>query len=972
MREPMRHPRRTLAASIVLGAVLCAVAFVTLYRVSVRHLTLHLDQTDQLRRESIRESLDIYFQEEQDTSAESNRTQQVSAELNAAAIRPMFIDGTFHGSQLPENSFILEDSGNGTYSLPEGMESLGGESDVLAQIKEDGYAYVYTSPPLTEEEGSAILHAVRLTGSSYYVEWTPMELYNDQVESQLSFSEFCKSLEGVFSGDLLVLFRMEDTSFFYYTSPAFEKYDTPEDLPFSLRILDNESGDLEIDGKPYRYSTIYDDESSAYFLFLTDTSGIRAQALEQSGVIVFLTALFMLVIIILNLAVQQFVRDHILSSLQKKKYAPASLRKTNCVLLILGVITVLAASIFVQSMGSLYLDISGSRNVLSIVQSRLESKNARNEDYLSTVKERYLDYAEKVSVVLQRYPSYAAQGGLKRMNRIIDGQFLILFDENGNEIASSGDYRGLTLRHLDGPDGDFERIRMGGPGVFRDAEYNQTTGLNSCLAAVRYVPQDSEGYGVLVLGISPKALSEGQQIESIDNILSSLTFSDDLLLEADTATGTITHASSSGFIGREIASMGLKEQALQDGSIDHYTIDGKPYYGMTQEWNGHSYLSMTSLDTLSPHSLRFILAAVLAFLLSALLMAYLTLRGYDDAFFNANAEVGVNMITGTRIEVVLPNGSRKVSIDPSGRWLGGFRKWSMLLPEQKVRLVIEVLLGLFIVLALLNIMTGSGTGAGSSMLSYVVQGQWSRGFSIFSAAAVLLMTATILVALFLLDALFSLICSLMGTKGETIMRLIMSLIKYVGGIMILYYAFGFLGFDTAGLLASVGFVTLAISLGARDLVTDILAGLTIVFDGDFQVGDIVDIAGYRGKVLEIGVRSIKLIGTGDNIKVISNRDVRNVINMTQLNSWYPLNLTIPSTVPLSQLEEVFERELPKIGEQIPEIISGPSYKGVTQITGGKMTVNILAEHKEEDYFRVQRQLTSAVLDVLAKEGIPTA
>ena len=37
-----------------------------------------------------------------------------------------------------------------------------------------------------------------------------------------------------------------------------------------------------------------------------------------------------------------------------------------------------------------------------------------------------------------------------------------------------------------------------------------------------------------------------------------------------------------------------------------------------------------------------------------------------------------------------------------------------------------------------------------------------------------------------------------------------------------------------------------------------------------------------------------------------------------------------------------------------------------------MTVNILAEHKEEDYFRVQRQLTSAVLDILAKEGIPTA
>ncbi len=43
-------------------------------------------------------------------------------------------------------------------------------------------------------------------------------------------------------------------------------------------------------------------------------------------------------------------------------------------------------------------------------------------------------------------------------------------------------------------------------------------------------------------------------------------------------------------------------------------------------------------------------------------------------------------------------------------------------------------------------------------------------------------------------------------------------------------------------------------------------GLSIVFEGEYQVGDIIEVGGYRGEVLEIGVRTTKLEGRGGNIK----------------------------------------------------------------------------------------------------------
>ena len=66
------------------------------------------------------------------------------------------------------------------------------------------------------------------------------------------------------------------------------------------------------------------------------------------------------------------------------------------------------------------------------------------------------------------------------------------------------------------------------------------------------------------------------------------------------------------------------------------------------------------------------------------------------------------------------------------------------------------------------------------------------------------------------------------------------------------------GVNTSTLLASAGVLTLVIGLGAQSLVADVVAGLFIVIEGEYLVGDIVVIDGWRGTVKEIGIRTTKV------------------------------------------------------------------------------------------------------------------
>ena len=94
------------------------------------------------------------------------------------------------------------------------------------------------------------------------------------------------------------------------------------------------------------------------------------------------------------------------------------------------------------------------------------------------------------------------------------------------------------------------------------------------------------------------------------------------------------------------------------------------------------------------------------------------------------------------------------------------------------------------------------------------------------------------------------------------------------------------GFDISGLLAGIGIGGLALSLAAQDTFSNLLAGLTIMTDHSFAIGDVISSPDVEGIVEDIGMRSSKVrsftqaLVTVPNAR-LSNNTVTNLSRMTR-------------------------------------------------------------------------------------------
>lgn len=164
------------------------------------------------------------------------------------------------------------------------------------------------------------------------------------------------------------------------------------------------------------------------------------------------------------------------------------------------------------------------------------------------------------------------------------------------------------------------------------------------------------------------------------------------------------------------------------------------------------------------------------------------------------------------------------------------------------------------------------------------------------------------------------------------------------------------GLDTTTLIASAGILTLVVGLGAQSLIADVLAGIFIVLEGEYVVGDIVVIDGWRGKIISIGIRTTQLEDIGGNIKIINNSEIKSVINRTKQKSIALCLINVSLELSLERVEKIFLDALPEIKKLIPEIIDEIEYRGVDSIESSSMKLLFVAKCYEEDLFDVQRKL----------------
>ncbi|MBQ5754234.1 MAG: mechanosensitive ion channel family protein [Oscillospiraceae bacterium] len=221
----------------------------------------------------------------------------------------------------------------------------------------------------------------------------------------------------------------------------------------------------------------------------------------------------------------------------------------------------------------------------------------------------------------------------------------------------------------------------------------------------------------------------------------------------------------------------------------------------------------------------------------------------------------------------------------------------------------------------------------------------------------------------LLQILLGFFAGRTGRTG-TLATVFSSLVKY--GIVLISFCWGMtlLGVDVSTVFASVGIVALILGFGAESLVADLVTGVFIIFENQFNIGDIIEVDGYRGVVDSIGIRTVSIKDSGSNIKVINNSDLKNIINRSNQGSVAVSTVGVSYSTDLEELEKKLPAMLEAIKAKHPDVFTGKiAYLGVEELAAYSVVLKFMAEVAEADYFSGRRILNKELKCAFDKAGI---
>ena len=205
------------------------------------------------------------------------------------------------------------------------------------------------------------------------------------------------------------------------------------------------------------------------------------------------------------------------------------------------------------------------------------------------------------------------------------------------------------------------------------------------------------------------------------------------------------------------------------------------------------------------------------------------------------------------------------------------------------------------------------------------------------------------------------------SRGITVASLVINIINWVTGIVIVIVLLSNFGVNTTAIITGAGVLTLVVGLGMQSLIADVVAGLFIVFENQFNVGDYVTIDDFRGKVISIGMRTTQVMDGVNNIKIFNNNSIQGVVNHDKALSVARTYIDVEYSSKIPEVEKIIKEHIGEL--KIPGAVGKPEYQGVSALGASGVTLLFTVTCREQDIFGVTRALNGAIKNMFDENGI---
>src|SRR6266496_1452383 len=210
-------------------------------------------------------------------------------------------------------------------------------------------------------------------------------------------------------------------------------------------------------------------------------------------------------------------------------------------------------------------------------------------------------------------------------------------------------------------------------------------------------------------------------------------------------------------------------------------------------------------------------------------------------------------------------------------------------------------------------------------------------------------------------------------------RTVASVLTSVGVFVIVFAAalevLYLLGLNLGPMLASAGIAGLAIGFGAQTLVHDFINGFFILLENQYDIGDVVRIAGVKGAVERMSLRQTVLRDEDGTVHIVPNSAIQIVSNTTRDWSQFALKVTVaygePSDKVVKLLNEV-ANEVRHDEAFAEDIVSDIQVPGIDRVGPGEAEYLMLIKTRPNKQYGVSRELRRRIKECFEKNNVQAA
>lgn len=206
-------------------------------------------------------------------------------------------------------------------------------------------------------------------------------------------------------------------------------------------------------------------------------------------------------------------------------------------------------------------------------------------------------------------------------------------------------------------------------------------------------------------------------------------------------------------------------------------------------------------------------------------------------------------------------------------------------------------------------------------------------------------------------------------RAKTISRLVLNIFKYTIIVVTFVAILANFGVNVKSILAGLGITAALVGLAFQDLAKDLIAGISIILEDQYEIGDTIEVNGFTGEVVALGLRTTRIKNFKGQTLIIANHTITEIINYNLAPNTAIVDISVAYEEDLEKVEKTLDNLNTTLRKKYPKIKKNLVVLGVDELDASSVNYKVALETTTSEYFTVQRILRKEIKQAFDKANI---